>query len=184
MNWPFSWKKGSVTIFFASSSSETRQVEALGGLEAEHALDHRVEDVAGKVERALELGREVALVHLAVALDLGPVLPVELDGRDPLAADARRRPGRPGSASVPEPDQKTNPRMKTPITTNSVHLRWWKLLRIVLSIENPPEKRSRTGDYSRRLDPGAASPPARASEPSDGASAPADRGQVCYKQEG
>ena len=53
----------------------------------EHALDHRVEDVAGKVERALELRREVALVHLAVALDLGPVLPVELDGRDPLAAD-------------------------------------------------------------------------------------------------
>jgi len=27
--------------------------------------------------------------------------------------------------------------MKTPITANSVHFRWWKLLRIVLSIEKP-----------------------------------------------
>ena len=41
------------------------------------------------------------------------------------------------SGPVPEPDQKTNPRMKTAITANSVHFRWWKLLRIVLSIEKP-----------------------------------------------
>ena len=39
----------------------------------------RVEDVARQVERALELGREVALVHLPVALDLGRYCAVELD---------------------------------------------------------------------------------------------------------
>src|SRR5215470_6559120 len=46
------------------------------------------------------------------------------------------------SLPVPEPDQNTNPRMKTAITANSVHFSWWKLLRIVLSIENPPRQRS------------------------------------------
>src|SRR5262245_54681127 len=45
------------------------------------------------------------------------------------------------SPPVPEPDQKTNPRMKTTITANSVHFNWWKLSRIVLSIENPPRQR-------------------------------------------
>ena len=109
------------------------------GLEPEHALDHRVEHVAGQVERALELGREIALIHLPVALDLRAVLAVELDGGDPLAAD----PGDdlPGAVfgSLPEPDQKTNPRMNTAITANSVHFSWWKLLRIVLSIEDSSE---------------------------------------------
>src|SRR5262249_36212581 len=64
------------------------EVELLRGLEAEHLLDHRVEDVAREVEGALELGREVALVHLAVALDLGAVLSVEIDRGDALGAHA------------------------------------------------------------------------------------------------
>ena len=110
--------------------------QAAGGLEPQLPLDHRVEDVAGQVERPLELGREIALVHLAVALDLGPVLAVELDRRDPLVADARDDLAGGILRRRAEPDQKTNPRMNTPITANSVHFRWWKLLRIVLSIEN------------------------------------------------
>ena len=66
-----------------------RQVETARGLEPQLPLDHRVEDVARQIEGPFELGREIALVHLLVALELRLVLAVELDGRDPLAADAR-----------------------------------------------------------------------------------------------
>src|SRR5438105_1427450 len=38
--------------------------------------------------------------------------------------------------------------MKTAITANSVHLRWWKLLRMVLSIEGLRVPKERTRDYS------------------------------------
>src|SRR5512141_1617584 len=33
-----------------------------------------------------------------------------------------------------DPEKKTNPRTKTMMTANSVHLSWWKLARMVLSI--------------------------------------------------
>ena len=66
-----------------------RQVETARGFEPQLPLDHRVEDVARQIQGPFELGREIALVHLLVALELRLVLAVELDGGDPLAAHTR-----------------------------------------------------------------------------------------------
>src|SRR5262249_6440749 len=96
------------------------------------------------------------------------------------------------SPPVPEPDQKTNPRMKTAITANSVHFSWWKLLRIVLSLENPPRQRFalrlseratihrfRTGSYgARAADFIGAAIPVSASAPTVGADSGRRRGPV------
>src|SRR5512147_2347621 len=52
-----------------------------------------------------------------------------------------------------DPEKKTNPRTKTMMTANSVHLSWWKLARMVLSIRGsfweratiPPGRETKNG---------------------------------------
>ena len=58
------------------------ELQAPGGLDPQLPVDHAVQDLAGQVECPRELGREAALVHLAVALDLVLVHPVELGSGD------------------------------------------------------------------------------------------------------
>ena len=76
------------------------EVQPLGLLAKQAAVDEGVEDLFGQVHRARELGVEVLAVRLPVAILGEGVFPLELGGRDPDVAGLRRECRVAGSAAL------------------------------------------------------------------------------------
>ena len=126
------------------------EVEPPGRLQAQGPVDHGIEHLAGHVERADQLGGELALVLLLLPVERRPVLAIELDRRDRIASDLRNHLARgvaPAGVRAGEVDEAEDE------DDDDGEQRPLEVVEAVPHgfehLEEPPGNFSRTGDYSR-----------------------------------